>query len=76
MSETTKKKDEEEDDEIEEEEAMPEELEALSPAEQQHKLLVMSFKSMLIGTFMVLLFSDPLVGVLSALGKAIDVSPF
>ena len=55
---------------------MPDELANLSPEEQQKKLLWMSFSQMGLGTFMVLMFSDPLVGVLSQLGKVIGVNAF
>jgi len=36
----------------------------------------MSFSQMGLGTFMVLMFSDPLVGVLSQLGKVIGINAF
>lgn len=55
---------------------MPEELVDLPKNEQKKRLLLMSFKIMGQGTLMVLLFSDPMVGVLSALGDAIGVQAF
>jgi Ca2+/Na+ antiporter len=62
--------------EEEEESDMPEDLAHLSPEDQQKRLLRRSCLLMLVGVFFVLLFSDPMVDVLSELGARIHVSPF
>jgi len=59
-----------------EEEEMPEDLADLSPEEQRKKLLQRAFIGMFSGTFVVLLFSDPTVDILSELGDRIGVNPF
>lgn len=60
----------------EEEEDIPEDLEKLSPAEQQKRIKMRSMWMMGLGTFIVLLFSDPMVDVLSELGKRLGISGF
>eukprot|EP00953_Heterococcus_sp_UTEX-ZZ885_P029773 15784-Heterococcus_DN1.PRE.4 len=60
----TEKGEEQNDDEDEHEE-VPEDLQHLSPEEQQHKIKMRSYTMMAIGTATVLIFSDPMVGVLS-----------
>jgi len=62
--------------EDEENEEMPEFLENLDPKAQQAAILNRSFLMMGIGTFVVLFFSDPMVGVLSELGVRTGVPPF
>ena len=65
------------DDDAEDEEAeMPDDLADLSPAEQQSKLLKRSFLFMGIGVLFVLVFSDPMVDVLSELGARTGIRPF
>lgn len=59
-----------------EEEDVPEDLAALSPAEQQRRIKMRSAYKMSLGTLLVLIFSDPMVGLLSELGKRLDVSAF
>eukprot|EP00930_Biecheleria_cincta_P011011 TRINITY_DN11347_c0_g1_i2.p1 TRINITY_DN11347_c0_g1~~TRINITY_DN11347_c0_g1_i2.p1 ORF type:complete len:585 (-),score=110.89 TRINITY_DN11347_c0_g1_i2:193-1947(-) len=59
-----------------EEEDMPEDLAALSPAEQQRRIKMRSAYQMSLGTLLVLIFSDPMVDLLSELGKRLDVSAF
>jgi hypothetical protein len=54
-----------EDEEEEEEEEMPPDLVSLAPEEQQRRLLQMSLTTMGLGTFLVVLFSDPMTGWLS-----------
>ena len=56
-----------EDDDEEEEEEMPEELAGLDPAEQQRRLMTMSFTTMGLGTALVVLFSDPMTDVLGGM---------
>jgi len=72
----TPKGGEAEDDEDEEAEEVPEEWADLSPAEQKKKILMRSFWLMGLGTFLVLIFSDPMVDVLSAIGKTTGVPAF
>jgi len=64
-----------EDDEDEELE-MPEDLEHLSPDEQQSMIKRRSFKMMGIGTLMVIVFSDPMVDVMANVGNRLTVPPF
>jgi len=64
------------DDDDEEEEEMPEDLQELSPKEQLRRVLFRSIWMMGLGTFMVLLFSDPMVDVLSMWGDKTGVPPF
>jgi len=66
--------DEEEDEE--EEEDMPEDLADLEPAEQQKRIKMRSGYQMLMGTLLVLVFSDPMVDLLSEMGIRLGVSPF
>eukprot|EP00043_Microstomoeca_roanoka_P015030 m.149825 g.149825 ORF g.149825 m.149825 type:complete len:613 (-) comp16163_c6_seq1:309-2147(-) len=67
---------EEEDEEEEEEEDVPEDLQHLSPAQQQRAIKLRSLWMMTLGTFLVLLFSDPMVDVLDDIGTRIGVPPF
>ncbi len=59
-------KEEEQDDD--EEEEMPEEFKNLSPEEQQKSIIARSFQMMGLGTFLVVVFSDPMVDVLNGIG--------
>jgi Ca2+/H+ antiporter len=59
-----------------EEPEVPEDLEDLSPEEQQSAIKKRSFMMMAIGTVLVLLFSDPMVDVLGAFGNAVGMGPF
>lgn len=58
------------------EEEIPDSIKKLPEDQQQKAIICLSLKIMATGTFMVILFSDPMVGVLSAFGKLIGVSPF
>uniref|UniRef100_A0A6U4FF05 EF-hand domain-containing protein n=1 Tax=Phaeomonas parva TaxID=124430 RepID=A0A6U4FF05_9STRA len=62
--------------EDEEEEEMPEEFVSLPPDVQQRRILMRAFYMMGLGTGLVLVFSDPMVDVLSELGNRINVTPF
>ena len=64
--------DEDEDEELE----IPEDLEHLSPDEQQSMIKRRSFKMMGIGTLMVIVFSDPMVDVMANVGSRLTVPPF
>lgn len=66
----------EEDESDEEAEDVPEELRQLSPEEQQKRIKIRAAWMCSLGTFMVVVFSDPMVDVLSVLAKRIDVPPF
>jgi len=72
---TTMEKQETTEEENDEEE-MPDKIKLLPEDQQQRAIIMMSLKIMGTGTMMVILFSDPMVGVLSAFGKLIGVNPF
>jgi len=69
-------KEEEEEEDEEEEEEVPEDLANLPPKQQKRRILWRSTWMMGLGTIIVLLFSDPMVDVLSELGVRIHVPPF
>jgi len=60
----------------EEEEQMPEEWADLPPAKQKMKIIMAACRLMFLGTALVLIFSDPLVDNLSAIGNRVGVPPF
>ncbi|CAI5742951.1 unnamed protein product [Hyaloperonospora brassicae] len=64
------------DDEEEEEEEVPEDLAHLSIAEQQVKIKLRAAYMMALGTALVLIFSDPMVDVLSEVGARTGVPAF
>lgn len=64
------------DDEEDEEEDVPEDLADLDPEEQQRRILLRSCYQMAAGTLLVLIFSDPMVDLLSQLGRRLDISAF
>jgi Ca2+/Na+ antiporter len=70
------KEDDAAEDEDDDDEEMPEEFRDLGPAEQRRAILAQSFKSMLGGTLLVLVFSDPMVDVLGGIGTQLGISPF
>jgi len=59
-----------------EEEDMPEDLAELEPAEQQRRIKSRAFQKMALGTLLVIVFSDPMVDLLSEMGKRLSISPF
>jgi Ca2+/Na+ antiporter len=63
-------------DEEEEAEEVPEDLLDLSPEQQMKRVIFRACWMMGLGTFLVLIFSDPMVDVLSAWGTVLGVSPF
>merc|ERR1719390_42899 len=65
-----------EEDEDEEELEMPEDLEHLSPDEQQAMIKRRSFKMMGVGTLLILIFSDPMVDVMANVGDRLSIPPF
>jgi Ca2+/Na+ antiporter len=62
--------------EAEEEEEIPEDFVDLPPEEQQTRIKFRAFWMMGLGTLLVVLFSDPLVEVLSEVGARTHISPF
>eukprot|EP00927_Polykrikos_kofoidii_P068128 TRINITY_DN6350_c5_g1_i1.p1 TRINITY_DN6350_c5_g1~~TRINITY_DN6350_c5_g1_i1.p1 ORF type:complete len:585 (-),score=89.40 TRINITY_DN6350_c5_g1_i1:367-2121(-) len=66
----------EEEEEEEEEEDMPEDLADLDPEEQQRRLKKRAFLKLFGGCAVVLIFSDPMVEELSAIGTRLNVNPF
>jgi Ca2+/Na+ antiporter len=64
------------DDDDEEEDEMPEEFKDLPEEEQRKRIIQSSIKQMTIGTILVLIFTDPMVDVLSAMGTASGVPVF
>jgi len=64
------------DDDDEEEDEMPEEVKDLGPAEQQKAIIKSSFQQMMIGTALVLVFTDPMVDVLSQIGVNTGIPTF
>jgi len=60
----------------EEEDEMPEEFKDLPPEEQKKRIMTESFKQMVIGTILVLLFSDPMVDVLQQIGNTTGIPSF
>jgi len=69
-------KDDDDDDEDEEEEDMPEDLEHLDPDEQQRRILLRSAGKMGLGSVILLVFSDPMVDVMSEMGDRLGISAF
>jgi Ca2+/Na+ antiporter len=68
--------DADDDDEEEEEEDIPEDLADLPPDVQQKMIFRRSCQMMGFGTILVLIFSDPMVDVLSEIGVRTDISSF
>jgi hypothetical protein len=66
----------EEIEEEEEEEEMPSDLSHLSPDEQQRAIKKRAAFMLGLGTLLVVLISDPMVSVLSEIGKRTGISPF
>jgi Ca2+/H+ antiporter len=60
----------------EEAEEVPEDFSELSPEQQQVAILKRAFTLLAMGTFLVVLFSDPMVEVLQEVANRINVSPF
>eukprot|EP00042_Codosiga_hollandica_P030140 m.173729 g.173729 ORF g.173729 m.173729 type:complete len:609 (-) comp53275_c1_seq1:41-1867(-) len=67
---------EDDDDQEDEEEEVPEDLKDLSFKAQQRAIKLRSAWMMALGTFIVLLFSDPMVDVLSDIGTRLDIPAF
>lgn len=64
------------DEEEEEEEEMPEDLASLPPDEQQKRIIMRSLWMLGVGTAIVLVISDPMVAVLSEIGKRTGIPAF
>eukprot|EP00995_Heteronema_vittatum_P011829 NODE_758_length_1190_cov_105.989483_g540_i0.p1 GENE.NODE_758_length_1190_cov_105.989483_g540_i0~~NODE_758_length_1190_cov_105.989483_g540_i0.p1 ORF type:complete len:375 (+),score=115.10 NODE_758_length_1190_cov_105.989483_g540_i0:38-1162(+) len=65
-----------EDDDQEDEPEMPEDLADLTPEQQQFRIKLRAAWMLGVGTLVVLLFSDPMVDVLSNIGDRIGIAPF
>jgi len=63
-------------DEEDEEEEVPDDLTHLSPKQQRLRILLRSCWMMGLGVLLVVIFSDPMVDVFSALGEKMDIPPF
>mmetsp|Transcript_16664 Transcript_16664/g.35287 ORF Transcript_16664/g.35287 Transcript_16664/m.35287 type:complete len:583 (-) Transcript_16664:198-1946(-) len=68
--------DEDDGDENGEQEDIPEEWKDLSPEDQRRSILRSSFYQMGLGTLLVIIFSDPMVDVLSEIGRQSGISSF
>lgn len=66
----------EEDNEDDDDGEMPDDLRGLPVDEQHRRLLMRSFKTMAIGTLLVVIFSDPMTDVLGDIGRRSGVSAF
>mmetsp|Transcript_16712 Transcript_16712/g.19076 ORF Transcript_16712/g.19076 Transcript_16712/m.19076 type:complete len:555 (+) Transcript_16712:190-1854(+) len=64
------------DDDEEEEEEVPDDIAHLSPMDQQVAIKKKAFTMLGLGTFFVLLFSDPMVDVMQEIAVRIKISPF
>lgn len=64
-----------EEDEDEEDE-IPEDIANLSPDDQQRAIKKKAFSMLAVGTFLVLLFSDPMVDVMQEIAVRANISPF
>ena len=60
----------------EEEEEIPDEWKEMDPATRARAIIMMSCKMMLLGTAVVLIFSDPMVDVLNQVGIVTGVGSF
>lgn len=58
------------------EEEVPEDLKHDDPKTERRRILMSSFRQMAFGTLLVLIFSDPMVGVMSDMGRRLDISAF
>jgi Ca2+/Na+ antiporter len=65
-----------EEEEEEEEEQPPDDLADLPADTQRRRIILRSLRLMFTGTALVLLFSDPMVDVLSEVGEVLHISPF
>uniref|UniRef100_A0A7S2FKF6 EF-hand domain-containing protein n=1 Tax=Octactis speculum TaxID=3111310 RepID=A0A7S2FKF6_9STRA len=63
-------------DESDDDGEMPEDLVGLDVEEQQRRLLMRSFQTMALGTFLVVVFSDPMTDVLGDIGRRSGVPAF
>lgn len=63
-------------DDGEEEEDFPEDLADLDPEEQQRQIRRRAVYKMTVGTFLVLVFSDPMIDLMGAAAKLLDIKPF
>mmetsp|Transcript_15600 Transcript_15600/g.24831 ORF Transcript_15600/g.24831 Transcript_15600/m.24831 type:complete len:588 (+) Transcript_15600:53-1816(+) len=64
------------DDDDDDEDEMPDEFKSMGPDEQRKSILKESFQQMIMGTVLVLIFSDPMVDVMSSIATMIGVPAF
>jgi Ca2+/Na+ antiporter len=57
-------------------EEMPDDLTDLNPQEQQKRVIYRSIRLMAFGTFLILVFSEPAIGVMTEIAYRIQVNPF
>ena len=57
-------------------EELPEDLENLTPEQQQYRIKLRACYLMGIGSILILIFSDPAIEVMSEVAKRTDISPF
>jgi len=68
--------DDDDDEEEDEEEEVPDDIADLTPAQQQTVIKRRAFTTLAVGTAVVLIFSDPMVDVMSEIGARTGISPF
>ena len=68
--------DDDDDEEEDEEEEIPDDIADLTPAQQQTVIKRRAFTTLAVGTAVVLIFSDPMVDVMSEIGARTGISPF
>jgi len=62
--------------EEDEEEEIPEDLATLSPSEQQRMIKMRAMSMMAVGLSLILVFSDPMIDVMSNTGERLGIPPF
>jgi len=75
-SQSLKKANVETDEDSEEQEEEPEEFKNLDPQVKEYFILSKSLRMMLLGTLVVLIFSDPMVDILNDMGTVLQVDAF
>ncbi|KAH8060298.1 calcium ion antiporter [Aureococcus anophagefferens] len=68
--------DDDDEEEEDEEEEIPDDIADLTPAQQQTVIKRRAFTTLAVGTAVVLIFSDPMVDVMSEIGARTGISPF
>ncbi len=55
---------------------MPEDLKHADPHTERRRILLRAFRKMIVGTALVLVFSDPIVSVMNEMGKRTGIPAF